>query len=506
MNDNLTPSDISLKINIEKINDFKLSEMEVANIYNAGHYLNYKNEKPLVPVISGQSEIKDTLARINSSDILPSDHISSLLKTIKDSMHHYNDFISIYEKICLQKAHKFDQKVKHGEKLKNLESIPYGVKDIFDLKNQITSCNSHLRKNFISTENSAVIEKLVNSGAILIGKLNTHELALGGPSHELPFPPSIHPHAADLFTGGSSSGSAVAVARKIIPFSIGSDTTGSVRTPSSYCNVIGFKPSFGLISRHGSFPLSHSLDHVGIIANHVEDINIVLNSLAAYNHKDISSIQFKKKQRQYYQNIKEVKIGVIENFYNGKNIKISKKIKEEFINFIKKLEKKQFKVYNTHAEDLDIFDACGRIIMAAESYDIHKDQIEKNKEIFGRYSFQRIFPGRDVSASSYIRALKLRNYLSVSIQTILEEFDFIIAPTNLTEPPNLKSFGLDWDPPSMQTTNVPFTVSGNPAITLPYRKDDNYLFGGIQIVGRIGDDFNLINFVKHIEKFLYERD
>src|SRR5882724_687396 len=168
-------------------------------------------------------------------------------------------------------------------------ALPYALKDIYNTAGIRTTCHSKLLLDHVPREDSVVEAKLRAGGAVLLGKLATHEFAFGGPSFDLPFPPARNPWNLDHFTGGSSSGSGAAVAAGLTRMAMGSDTGGSIRGPAFYCGVVGLKPTYGRVSRRGVFPLSYTLDHCGPLTWTVEDCAIIMQALAGYDAQDPAS-------------------------------------------------------------------------------------------------------------------------------------------------------------------------------------------------------------------------
>ena len=182
-----------------------------------------------------------------------------------------HSFVLVTRERALADAERADRELSAGIDKGPMHGIPYGMKDIYNTAGIRTTCHSKLLIDHVPSEDSVVEAKLRAGGAVLLGKLATHEFAIGGPSFDLPFPPARNPWNLDHFTGGSSSGSGAAVAAGITRMAMGSDTGGSIRGPAFYCGVVGLKPTYGRVSRRGVFPLSYTLDHCGPLTWTVED-------------------------------------------------------------------------------------------------------------------------------------------------------------------------------------------------------------------------------------------
>ena len=196
-------------------------------------------------------------------------------------------FITITRERALADADAADRDFARGVDRGPLQGIPHALKDIYDTAGILTSCHSKLRQTNVPKQDSAVAARFAAQGAVLIGKLSTHEFALGGPSFDLPWPPARNPWNQDHITGGSSSGSGAAVSSGIVRVAMGSDTGGSIRGPAAYCGTVGIKPTFGLVSRRGVFPLAHSLDHCGPLAWSVMTFR---NSLVFHASDKVTSV------------------------------------------------------------------------------------------------------------------------------------------------------------------------------------------------------------------------
>nr|MDQ3936810.1 amidase family protein [Actinomycetota bacterium] len=214
------------------------------------------------------------------------EHSLARIEALDDSLH---AFIRVTAERALGDAARADAELEAGVDRGPLHGIPYALKDVFDVAGIPTTCHSKVCIDRIPTADCAVEERLSQGGGVLLGKLATHEFALGGPSFDLPFPPARNPWNPDHFPGASSSGSGVAVAAGMAHVAIGTDTSGSIRGPAAHCGAVGLKPTYGLVSRRGSFPLAFSLDHCGPIAWTVEDVALAMGVVAGHDPLDPGS-------------------------------------------------------------------------------------------------------------------------------------------------------------------------------------------------------------------------
>ena len=262
------------------------------------------------------ANLPDTIATasrlIKARDLSPVELVEGLLKRIALLDPVINSFITVTAEEAITRARKAESEISKGRYRGPLHGIPFGLKDIYETAGIRTTGQSKVYANHIPRSNASVVDKLYDAGAVLMGKLATHELAHGGPSFDLPWPPARNPWNPEHFTGGSSSGSAAAVAGGLVLAALGSDTGGSIRTPASLCGLVGIKPTFGLVSRHGVIPNCFSLDHCGPIARTVEDCAILLEAIAGYDPKDRSSARGPQQdfRAALRSDLKNVRIGV----------------------------------------------------------------------------------------------------------------------------------------------------------------------------------------------------
>ena len=226
-------------------------------------------------------------------------------------------FITTFTDEAQKKAEEIEEKVKNGELKGEFAGIPIGIKDNICTKGTKTTCSSKMLENFISPYNATVIEKLNNENIINLGKLNMDEFAMGGSTETSYFKKTRNPWNLSKVPGGSSGGSAAAVASNMVPWALGSDTGGSIRQPASFCGVVGLKPTYGLVSRYGLVAFASSLDQIGPITKDVKDAAMLLNLIAGHDKKDTTSANVPKKDyvSVLNGNVKGIKIGIAKEFF-----------------------------------------------------------------------------------------------------------------------------------------------------------------------------------------------
>ncbi len=417
------------------------------------------------------------------------EHALSRIATLDHLLH---SFIRVTADRALRDAERADDELARGIDRGPMHGIPYALKDIFDTAGIATTCNSKLLLDRVPSADATVAAKLKDGGAVLLGKLNTHEFALGGPSFDLPFEPAQNPWQPGHYTGGSSSGSGAAVGAGLLRIAFGTDTGGSIRSPACHCGVVGMKPTYGLVSRRGVYPLSYSLDHCGPLAWTVGDAAIALNVIAGYDPLDPSSVDAPVPDftAQIGRDLKGLKIGYARELFAGRE-GVSGEIVAAVDAAAQTLRQLGAVVEEVLLPDFDLFEACGRTIMIAEAYAIHEDNLKNRPLDYGRYTYQRMLAGATLSAADITQAFRLRRELTKAFHTeMLAIHDALLTATALVPAPRLDEFPRDWPPPSMAVAllALPFNVTGTPVLALPAGFSKNGLPLGIQLAGRAFDE------------------
>jgi len=413
-------------------------------------------------------------------------HCLARIAALDPSLH---AFVLLTKERALADADRADRELKAGVDRGPMHGIPYALKDIYATAGIPTTCHSKLLLDNVPAEDCVVEAKLKSGGGVLLGKLATHEFAIGGPSFDLPFPPARNPWNRDHFTGGSSSGSGAAVAAGLVRIAMGSDTGGSIRGPAFYCGTVGLKPTYGLVSRRGVFPLSYTLDHCGPLTWSVEDAALTMQVIAGYDALDPASADLAVPDftSGIGRDLAGLKLAYPRSFFATQE-DITAEVLASLDASAQQFAKLGAKVEEIELPDFELFSACGRVILIAEAYAIHEKNLLTRPLDYARYTYQRMMVGATVSAADLTQALRLRRELSTVInQRILGTYDAIITANGLTPAPRLDEFPADV-PPKMTLQTMPFNVTGNPTLALPTKLSKNGLPLGLQIVGRAFDE------------------
>lgn len=413
------------------------------------------------------------------------DHALRRIAALDDVVH---AFVLVTEERARADAARADAEIAAGLDRGPLHGIPYALKDVYATAGIATTCHSRLMLDNVPAEDAFVEARAREGGGVLLGKLATHEFAIGGPSFDLPFPPATNPWNAEHFTGGSSSGSAAAVAAGYARVAFGSDTSGSIRGPACYSGTVGLKPTYGLVSRRGTFPLSYTLDHCGPLSWTVEDAALALRVVAGFDPGDPSSadVPLGDVTGALGAGVEGLRIGYPRHLAADAT-GVSSEVLAALDAAAETLASLGATVEEVRLPDLSLFSACGRVIMTAEAFAIHEAALRTRPRDFGRYTFQRVAIGATISAADLVQAYRLRRELTVRVGACLRRYDALVAAVALAPAPRLDEFPADW-PLTTPMQAIHFSVTGNPALALPIGFSASGLPLGMQVVGRAFDE------------------
>ena len=373
--------------------------------------------------------LAETAALIRTKKLSPVELTDALLKRIDTFQPQLSAFITITSDLARTQAKAAEQDIAAGNYRGPLHGIPFALKDIYNTQGTLTSGGSKVASNNVPTSNATTTQKLLDAGAILLGKLQTHEFAHGGPSFDLPWPPARNPWNLAHFTGGSSSGSGAALAAGLTPAALGSDTGGSIRGPASHCGITGIMPTYGLVSRAGVIPNSFTFDHCGPMARSAEDCAILLQVIAGYDSKDAGSTEqeipdYRAALKTF--SAKGLKVGVLRHYWE-EDLPAHEDHRAAMEETIKTLRQMGATLEDCRARPmLDGLDV--KVIIAeSEMFAIqHKDLIARPGD-FGRDFLGRALPACLFQASDYVQALREHRRYIADMQPLLEKYDILLT-------------------------------------------------------------------------------
>jgi len=470
------------------------------------------------------NSIADLVDAIKKQKISAQSIIEQVFKVIEETRD-WQILISDYKDQSIKKARQIDDKIKNHQPTGRLAGVPFIVKDNFLTFNQLTTAASNMLKNFIAPYQATSVTKLLDEDAILVGKANLDAFAHGSSTENSDFFTTKNPFDKTLVPGGSSGGSAVSVALGLVPFALGTDTGGSIRLPASFTNQVGYKPTYGLVSRSGVVAMASSLDCIGPITRNVPDAALVLDIIAGQDELDSTTIPKPVPSFSLDQSTKTLngRVGLITNFL-AKGI--DPRVKA---NFLKKVDLLKTNGLQVDEIDLDLISyalAVYYIIAPAEissnlsrydglRYGYHHqgaNNLEQLVELsrsngFGKEAKRRIMIGTYVLSSGYYdayykKAQQVRTKMINQFNQLFEKYDFLIGPTTPGLP--FKIGSKNHDPLAMYLTDistVAANLAGLPAISLPAGFIDG-LPSGFQVMAKMADDQKLLQFSNQIAKLI----
>jgi len=421
---------------------------------------------------------------IRDRKISPVEYTKALLDRIERHDGKLNAFLRLTPDIALADARRAEEEIGRGDWRGPLHGVPYGLKDIIDYNGLPTTGHSKVLKDNIAKSDAVVASKLQTAGGVFMGKLSTHEFAIGGPSFDLPWPPARNPWNRNHHPGGSSSGSGAALAAGFLPAALGTDTGGSVRNPASMCAIIGLKPTYGRTSRRGVLPLSYSLDHVGPMTRTVRDNAILLNVIAGYDPQDPGSARTDAPDftEQLEQGVNGLKIGLIRHFYT-RDQKADPEMAKSVDAAAALLAELGAEVREIEVDPLPVFGACNRTILLSEAYAIHEQWLKERPQDYGDRGRARILGGAFIRAADYINATRQRRRLTDRFNTALADLDVAVTASSM-DPASRIDDDAAVDATYPRQARAPFNVTGSPAISVPTGFSKGGLPLGMQIVGK----------------------
>jgi aspartyl-tRNA(Asn)/glutamyl-tRNA(Gln) amidotransferase subunit A len=348
-----------------------------------------------------------------------------------------NAFLLVTERQALTAARAAERAIAAGRK-GPLLGIPLAYKDIYETAGVRTTAHSKILADNVPTQDAETIRRLHAAGAVMLGKLATHEFAIGGPAFDLPWPPARNPWDTRRYTGGSSSGSGAAVAAGLALGALGSDTGGSIRLPAAYCGIAGLKPTPGLVSRRGVIPLAPSLDTAGPMAWTAQDCAILLDVLAGYDPLDPASVAGPAVSyaRGLDAPLKGLRVGLLRRFYEH-DVPGSPEVLQMMTRAASTLRGLGCRVEEASLPPVQDYNAVGRVIISAEAYALHEATLKTRLPEYSRVFRVRVLAGALIRAADYIAAQRRRTDLIAETARTFARFDVLIAPPTAGSAPLL---------------------------------------------------------------------
>ena len=426
----------------------------------------------------------DAAELLRSKKLSPVEYAKALIERIEKFDGPLNAFLRFTPDIALEDARRCEAEIMRGGWRGPLHGIPYGLKDIVDYAGLPTTAHSKILQDSVAASDAAVTQKLRAAGGIFMGKLSTHEFAIGGPSFDLPWPPARNPWNRDHFCGGSSSGSGAAVAAGFVPVAIGTDTGGAVRNPASMCGILGIKPTYGLVSRRGVFPLAFSLDHVGPLARTARDNAIVLEAIAGHDAFDPGSVAHISRgiAAQIGQGIEGLRVGVIRHFYT-RDMEADPEVTAGIDAAVQKLAQLGANVREIETAPLSEFLAVNRTIMTSEAFAIHEKWMRERPQDYGALARERIMAGAFTRAADYVNATRLRRKMTDAFHALFSDIDIAVTASSMDPPCRIDDQKTVEFTYARQARAV-FNVTGGPALSVPVGFTKSNLPLSMQIVGK----------------------
>jgi aspartyl-tRNA(Asn)/glutamyl-tRNA(Gln) amidotransferase subunit A len=426
--------------------------------------------------------ISELAPRLRRKEISPVEIASACLEKIERLNPALNAFITVMADSALSEAGVAEAEILRGEWRGPLHGVPIALKDLIDTAGVRTTAASALYKDRIPVQDAEVVRRLRQAGAVIIGKNNLHEFAYGGSSLVSYFGDVHNPWDSNRIAGGSSGGSAAAVAAGLACAAIGTDTAGSIREPAALCGCVGLKPTYGRVSSRGVLPLSPSLDHVGPLVSTVADAAILLQAIAGYDPADDRSADVPGMDfvGGLNEGTKQLRLGVPRAyFFDDLDAEVTSAMEHAL---------RGIQTFVAEIKEVQLDVPTDRTLQAAESYRIHAENVARNPELYQPETLRRIRTGEHVSAAEYAGHRRELEEARKSIGAVFTDVDALVAPTTPIPAPEIAE--LRADPEALRPAELkllrntrPFNVWGLPAISVPCGFTESGLPIGLQIAG-----------------------
>ena len=445
------------------------------------------------------ASLTDLARALRERLLSPVEVVEALLGRIEARDEVLNSFITVTGERALEEAARAEAEIVAGRYRGPLHGVPVGLKDLIFTRGVRTTMGSAFFEDYVPDQSATVATKLEEAGAVLLGKTNTHEFAYGPTGDRSYFGPTRNPRDPARIPGGSSGGSAAAVAADLVYASLGSDTGGSVRIPAALCGVVGMKPTFGRVSKRGVFPLSWTLDHVGPLTRTVEDNALVLNALAGHDPEDPYSANRPVEDfaRDLGRGVRGGVIGVPRDFYFDH---VAGEVEERVREAIEVFLALGAEVREVEIPDLWETLKTQRLTLAADAYAVHEERLRSEPEKLDAEVRERLLDGERLKAYRYARAQQRGLRAKGEFERALEGADVLLTPTvpiaaTLVDQRDLNIEGYEESVRSAVTRLTgPTNLTGFPSLSVPCGSTTSGLPVGMQLIGRPFDEATLYRF------------
>lgn len=459
-----------------------------------------KSELDQIPL-----HIRDISKAYATKKISPVELTNYMLERIKKKDDLLNSYITVNEDAVYKAARNVEKEIMTGSLKSPLHGVPIALKDLIYTKNMKTTMGSKAFENFVPTYDASVVTKLKEAGAIIIGKANTHELAYGATGDYSYYGPTRNPYHTDKISGGSSSGSAVAVAESMAVGALGTDTGGSVRIPASYCGIIGMKPTIGSISKYGVHPLSYTMDHIGPMTKDVIGNAVLLNYLVGKDYLDPHSVSRKKEDftAKIGETVTDIVVGIPKSYYENDS---DEKTIEQMNELISSLKSIGITVKILELPLMDDILIAGGIIAHSEVYAHSRELASEDECSLGEQTRERILSGNRYQAFEYVEAQQSKYRYLREFSEIFKRVDFIITPTVPIVPPKIDERKITIGNNEhlvlslLTKFTIPFNFLGLPSMSVPWGFTSDGMPFGIQIIGKNFDEANIYKLAYTLQK------
>ena len=442
-----------------------------------------------------ESTIAEASDLLRRKQISPVELTTACLDRIEQLNPAINAFITVMHDSALVQAREAEAEIAAGNWRGPLHGIPIGLKDLIDTAGVKTTCGSALFADRVPTEDAHIVQRLKSAGAVLIGKQNMQEFAYGGTSTSSYYGPVHNPWDLERIAGGSSGGSAAAVAAGMCFGAIGTDTGGSVREPAAFCGIVGLKPTYGRVSTRGVFPLSYSLDHVGPLCRNVRDTALLLQAIAGYDKLDATCIDWPVDSYSDALNTNpKSRIGVVPRPY----------FEDLDIDIASAINKALKQISNM---DVDIWEIelppTPAAVQGPEVYAVHAKYFATSPELYGYWIQERLKQAAKIDTVAYVKARQQLDHVRRHIEDVFTKVDFIVTPTTPVPPITInEALNMSPDPAGelwLRNTR-PFNAYGLPTISIPCGFTQTGLPIGLQITGPRFGEARLLSFAFAFEQ------